>query len=782
MTTGYKIPPQLDEEIGQLEALIAKFRAGAIAPIELKVHRVPFGVYEQREADTYMVRIRCVAGIVTPGQLEKVAAIAARYGVGDLHLTSRQELQIHYVKLDDLVAVIRQLKEAGLSTRGGGGNTVRNIAAQDDAGIDPLEVFDVTPYAAALTTRLIAENDSWNLPRKYKIAFSGSEHDKGQATLADLGFIARIVDGKKGFRVHVAGGLGVRSAVGNLLFDFVDDTQVYPIAKAVKNLFWKYGNRKNKHAARLRFLWQGLGAEEFKRRFYEEFNKVTQEGHAPLTLDEPQAGRAVTAAVHPGPGEPEFVLWRARYVREQKQAGLFSVLVPVELGFISCDGAGALARFLGGFGDDVVRVTRGQNFLLRNIPAGKLEEVHAFLVRVLPLVPKPALLGRVLSCAGASTCQLGICLSRQAARALIQSLGSSGLDLDKVGEIRLNISGCPNSCGHHPAADLGFAGKALRKDGHMYPAYSVYAGAVIHDGTTKLAALVGDIPARAITLVVENLLAAFLGKADRFATFKEYIAGEGKDDLVAIIARYKDIPAFDDDKNYYFDWSAAKVFSLAERGAGECSTGLFDLIELDLNNIRRTREKLSTAAADQKGPLLGQLVFFASRALLITRGVEPKTDRELYDAFRQHFIAAGHVDPAFEGLVALAERKEFDALVPQEENIQALARAINVLYENMDNGFNFRKPPVAAVEAPVPVQVAALAPAATKDLRGVLCPFNFVKTKVELARLKAGDLLEIWLDDGAPIENVPGSVRDEGHKIILQERQGDHWRVVIEKK
>ena len=166
---------------------------------------------------------------------------------------------------------------------------MRNIAAQDDAGIDPLEVFDVTPYAAALTTRLIAENDSWNLPRKYKIAFSGSEHDKGQATLADLGFIARIVDGKKGFRVHVAGGLGVRSAVGNLLFDFVDDTQVYPIAKAVKNLFWKYGNRKNKHAARLRFLWQGLGAEEFKRRFYEEFNKVTQEGHAPLTLDEPDA-------------------------------------------------------------------------------------------------------------------------------------------------------------------------------------------------------------------------------------------------------------------------------------------------------------------------------------------------------------------------------------------------------------------------------------------------------------------------------------------------------------
>ncbi len=780
MTTGYKLPPQLDDEITQLEALIAKFRAGTLSAVELKAHRVPFGVYEQREADTYMVRIRCVAGIVTPGQLAKVAAIAARYGVGDLHLTSRQELQIHYVKLDDLVAVIRQLKEAGLSTRGGGGNTVRNIAAQDDAGIDPLEVFDVTPYAAALTTRLITENDSWNLPRKYKIAFSGSAHDKGQATLADLGFIARISEGKEGFRVYVAGGLGAKSAVGNLLFDFVDAAQVYPIAKAVKNLFWKYGNRKNKHAARLRFLWQSLGAEEFKRRFYEEFSKVTQEGYAPLVLEAPQAGSPVTAAVHPGLDEPEFVLWRARYVKEQKQGGLYSVLLPVELGFISCEGAGALARFLGGSGEDVVRVTRGQNFLLRNIPAGRLGEVHAFLAKVLPLVGQPALLGRILSCAGASTCQLGICLSRQAARALIQSLGTSGLDLDKAGEIRLNISGCPNACGHHPAADLGFAGKALRKDGHMYPGYSVYAGAVIHDGATKLAALAGDIPARAITLVVENLLAVFLAKADRFASFREYIAGEGKDDLAAIIARYKDIPSFDDDKNYYFDWSAAKVFSLAERGAGECSAGLFDLIEVDLGNIRRTQAKLSAAEAGQKGPLLQELVFFASRALLITRGVEPKSDKELYEAFRQHFIAAGHVDPAFEPVVTLAEHNDPDALVLHEKNAQAFVSAINALYDNMDNAFNFKRP--AAAEASLPVPGGAPVPTVTKDLRGVVCPLNFVKTKVELAMLKTGDILEIWLDDGAPVENVPGSVRDEGHTIILQERQGDHWRVVIEKK
>ena len=284
MTIGYKIPSQLDEEIGQLEAMIAKFKKGEVSPIELKVHRVPFGVYEQREPDTYMVRIRCAAGIITPAQLENVALIASQYGVGDLHITSRQELQIHYVKLDDLITVIRKLKEIGLATRGGGGNTVRNIAAQEDAGIDPHEEFDVTPYALALTTRLIAENDSWNLPRKFKIAFSGSAEDKGYATIADVGFIARIRDGEKGFVVYAAGGLGGKPSASKLLLDFIDEGQVYPVAKALKNIFWKYGNRRNKHLARLRFLWNSLGAEEFRKRFEDELAKVRQEGFQPLEI------------------------------------------------------------------------------------------------------------------------------------------------------------------------------------------------------------------------------------------------------------------------------------------------------------------------------------------------------------------------------------------------------------------------------------------------------------------------------------------------------------------
>ncbi len=788
MKLKYSLPAQLAGEIDQLEALITGFKKGEISAAELKAHRVPFGVYEQREADTYMVRIRCAAGIVTPEQLEQVAKIALEHGQGDLHITSRQELQVHYVKLDEIVTVIRKLKGAGLATRGGGGNTVRNIAAGDDSGIDPGEIFDVTPYAIALTDRLIAENDSWNLPRKYKIAFSGSAQDKGYATLSDAGFIAKIKDGKKGFVVYAAGGLGAKPAVGNLLMDFVEDNQVYPVAEALKNLFFKYGNRKNKHAARLRFLWQSLGEAEFRKKFQEELVKVKQKGFPELVSGE--LGQNDLARLPDGYKlqEPQdqagFVLWQKRFVRLQKQPGLFSVLIPVELGFISCVKAEALARVLKPLGEDVLRMTKDQNFLARNIPEKALSNVYNFLSREFSAAGNPAFCARILSCAGASTCQLGICLSRQAAKALMNSLSTSGLDLDRAGELKLNISGCPNSCGHHPAADLGFSGKALWKDGRLYPAYSVYAGAVIQEGRTKLAEYIGDVPAKSLPELVKEFLAGYLSRPGQFKDLREYIAQEGKAELKELILKFKQVPSFDEDKNFYFDWGAEGLFSLAERKGGECSAGMFDLIEVDLTNIRETKKKLSSQGLNQedRGKLLRDLVFYSSRMLLVTRGSDLKAGKEVYTAFQKNFIDAGLIEPSFAELLAEAGADNYPALLAQEPEVFRLAQAVESLYETMDNSFNFKKalPPQSGSQEPTLPQPPA--PAARKDLRGVLCPLNFVKTKVELAKLKPGDILEIWLDDGPSIENVPGSVKAEGHRIVEQKKVEGHWSVVIEKK
>ncbi|MFA4843001.1 MAG: nitrite/sulfite reductase, partial [Candidatus Omnitrophota bacterium] len=633
---GYSLPPQLDSEINQLEELVAKYKKGEASAAELKAHRVPFGVYEQRAVDTYMVRIRCVAGEVTPLQLEQVVHLASQYGVRDLHITSRQELQIHYVSLDDIVSIIRQLRKIGLSTRGGGGNTLRNITAQDDAGIDPDEEFDVSPYASALTTKLIAESDSWNLPRKYKIAFSGSQEDKGYATISDLGFIAKIKNGKHGFRVYAAGGLGAKSAEGKLLFDFIEAEAAYAVAKAIKNVFYKYGNRKNKHAARIRFLWEALGEDEFKKRFNEEYAVIKQDKDALLVVDEaPVSLPALQLAQEEPSILQDFGEWKKRFVRAQKQEGLYSIIIPVELGFIPLEQAIKLAQFLKPFGEDVLRMTRNQNFRLRNIPKEYLGNVYNFLSTTLAGFNRPAIYGNILSCAGASTCQLGFCLSRAAARALMKTLEASRLDLDKLGDIKLNISGCPNSCGQHPAADLGFFGKASRKDGRLYPAYNILAGAVIRDGETKLAEQVAEVPAKNLPALVKDLLGLYLSKNKTYANFQDYIAKEGKEDLKQLSGRYEEILSFEQDKNYYFDWDADTVFSLADRRAGECSAGLFDLIEVDLKNIRETKKTLSSLGEDtnEKAALLNKLVFYASRMLLITRGVEPKNEGEAFEAF-----------------------------------------------------------------------------------------------------------------------------------------------------
>jgi len=789
MMDSYQLPRDLDNEIARLEELIGKYKRGEIQAAELKAHRVPFGVYEQREPNTYMVRIRCAAGIITPSQLEQVAVIATEYGVDTLHITTRQELQIHYVKLDDLISVIRALKEIGLATRGGGGNTVRNIVAQDDAGIDPQEEFDVTPYAIALTTRLIEESDSWNLPRKFKIAFSGSLEDKGYATLADLGFIAQVKNSTKGFKVYVAGGLGAKPEIAKLLLDFIDAQEVYLVAKAVKNIFWKYGNRKNKHAARLRFLWQSLGEEEFKKRFSGEYAAIKKAGFMPLAVAALENKTISSGLVQDkSQNSQDFILWKSRFVKPQKQAGLFSVLIPVRLGFIVNEQAVKLAQFLGIFGDNGLRMTKEQNFLLRNIPQEYLGKVYNFLKNNLENFNPPVIFGKILSCAGASTCQLGICLSRQAAYALIRALDKSNLDLDRIGDIKLNISGCPNSCGQHPAADIGFFGKASRKDGRLYPAYNVVAGAVVHNGQTKLAEIQGEVSAKDLPALVEDLLARYLSPVNSYKNFQDYIAGVGREDLKQLFTRYQEIPDFDQDKDYYLDWGSDKIFSLADRRSGECSAGIFDLIEVDLDNIRQTREKINAAGSDLKQRIgyLAKLVFYASRMLLVTRGVEPKNEIETYEVFLRHFIDTGIVEESFRGLIQDALSRDYQAILKKEDEVYHLAQKVEYLYENMDNGFNFKM-----TEAPITLKEDAVSfkesqgrdtPVLLKDLRGITCPLNFVKTKVELSKLNSGEVLEIWLDDGDPIENVPGSVRAEGHEVISQKKIEAYWSVLIRKK
>lgn len=689
---SYQIPANLASELEELDTYIKRHLAGDLDAATLKVRRVPFGCYEQRRDGSFMVRIRTTGGAHTPAQLQAMAVIAERYGSNSIHITTRQEFQIHDIKLENVVQSMRELLEFGLAARGGGGNTVRNILVSPDAGVGLDEVFDPSPYAFALTTRLIAEADSWLLPRKFKISFSNSGADTGYARFNDVGFIAQLRDGQRGFRVYVAGGLGTKPQVGHLLHEFIPADDTYVVTTAVKRLFDQHGNRKNRNAARLRFLWNSLGEERFRQLYEEQLRAVRTEGAAPLAL-EPLSGVGVIPGFAPAHDEsPEFWLWKQRYVEPQKQAGWYSVLLPVFLGNLGTEDAVRLAQFLAPFGDDVVRAAFGQNLRLRNIPEAYLANVFHAVRDIGALASAPRLLGNSVSCTGADTCRLGICRPKGALTAVVERLTASSLDLNQIPEFRLNLSGCPNTCGQHMLADLGFYGNVARRGQQMFPAYAVVAGARVGDGEARLARTIDRVSARDLPRFVEDVLKLWLEKKSGHASFADYIDAEGTQDLRSIADRYRNIPAPEVDRSYYCDWNSDEMFSLAGKSAGECSAGLFDLIEVDLKQAKRVREQLQAAEEqDEKAveAALYTVTLCSARALLITRGIEAPTDTAVFENFRKHFIASGLIDSRFEPVVAGAQQQPRLALASQKDDAFALLDAVDGLYRSMDNSLRF---------------------------------------------------------------------------------------------
>lgn len=735
-----KVPVNVNvnNDIEKFARLANGYQQQTVSTTEFKAFRVPMGVYEQRKNEVYMARIRATGGVIKPEQLLRVIDIARENGSNLLHITTRAEVQILNLQLDKMENVLRQLQEAGLSTKGGGGNTVRNIIVSEFSGIDKGEVFDTTPYAIALANAVVPEPDSYLMPRKMKIAFSSNDKFIDYAGINDIGFVAQIKDGKRGFKVYIGGGAGSKPSVGWLWREFLPAEDLYALVKAMKKFFIDHGNRKDKYKARIRFIFYKLGKEETFRLIDEYFEKEKKDS-------------------------PLAPLFKRREEYE------LSFVVPITLGNIRLDDeekVGALKdliRFVAQFGDDTLRFTTRQNIRLRNIPAEAQDELSKYIKRYVPEnFSKPAVINNIVSCTGADTCRLGICLSKGLTNAIIKALEESGLDLDLLQDARINVSGCPNLCGQPLWSDLGFVGKVLHTD-HVYPAYQVYVGANYTD-SPALAESIGTISAYDTPKFVVDLVRKFSEANPQ--TFNSWLrSADGRATAEELIAKYKDIPPFAEDKNYYFDWGSDEVFNVTKRGKPECSAGLFDMIQVDQDAIKEARDK---SAYD--------VIFHASRMLLVTRGLDPQDAAGVFDAFIEHFINTGYVDSAFKPLISQA-KAEGNQGSYDNAKANALADAVIELYQGMDDSLNFKASPQPSHEGKGGGRDRL------KDLRGVLCPMNFVKTKLELATMQSGEVLEIWLDDGKPIENVPGSVKLEGHEILSQTQHTDgYWQVLIKKK
>ena len=823
----YRIPSTLNGDLDYTLSLIDQFKAGEIQAGQLKSNRVPMGIYEQRKNQHYMLRLRCAGGLVTPEQLAKIAFVGHQLSTSHLHVTTRQEIQIHNVDIEDAIPALKKLGKVGISSAGGGGNTVRNMMVDDRSGLTADEEFDVYPYVEELTSRLIAEKDSFTMPRKYKVAIDTSVATANYSYIADLGLQARIKDGQRGFRVLIAGSAASNAHTGWEVFDFLPEKDLYRAAKALKNWFHKYGNRRNRHKARMRYVFYKYGTEEAKRLYLEEFEKLKKDGS--IDFEAP-----ALPLEHHKPNIPalkaptDFETWKRRYAHKQTNAeglkeNLWYAYIPLRHGNNSTDFFAEVAEYLGNYGNDVIRFTKKEQIQVRNIPEEYLTNIYAFFKKLgVYQIDYPVVVTNLTCCTGADTCRLGICLPKGAIDGIAKQLLNSNLNLDAIPDFELRMNGCTNICALATWGDLGFSGRVGRVGDDPYPAYTIWLPV---KGKHEIDLQQGYIAAKKIPAFVEDYLRDVIAEQANYADYYDYVAKRGVNIVKELIAKYKEVAPYSEEPDTFFDFGDDEKFSLIKYGKAECSAGLFDIIEIDQDTIREKRKEVELLMGNtpqgvpadlQSGgkqetskieKLLHDIVFSENRMLLVTRGLDPRTDKDVYNGFEKEFIAAGIIPQKFKVLTDKARSNE--SLMAENPLIDELADLLNDLYQNMDDSLQFKLPaektPVEQVaeektaeekapaeqvsEEKAPAEKASAAeetetivPDVKKDFRGVMCPMNFVKTKIALTPMQSGQILEILLDDGAPIENVPGSVKNEGHTILSTEKVENYWKVLIRKK
>jgi sulfite reductase (ferredoxin) len=749
-----RIPESVAEDTSGYRGQVEKFLRGQTSPVAFRAYRVPMGIYEQRTAGEYMVRIRIGAGMVLPFQLERVAQLSKTYGNGIVHVTTRQDIQIHQVDIENTPDVLEELLDVGLSSRGGGGNTVRNVTACARAGVCPKEEFDVAPYAVATAEYLLQDRSSFNLPRKYKIVFSGCSADCAYASVADMGFFAHVRNGVKGFSAYAGGGLGPNAAVAVKIEDFIEGREIFEVAEAVKRLFDKHGDRANKHKARLRYILARVGAEEFVALYKKEREVLKAEG---LSGEQPEIhdiGSDFAVSEAADAGEPQ----QANALPE-KVAGRYSIRLRLKNGDIPADDLSRVGHIAARYGQGLVRTTQLQDLLITGVARADIEKVNGELSKLSIDVFGDGGL-KVVACAGASTCKLGLCLSRGLADAVSEQLRRNGIH-GNGSETAIRISGCPNSCGHHYIAGVGFQGKARRVNGRLLPCYDVLAGAEITEGRSHLAEKIGTVPARRIPDLLSEALSSSSVETER---------------LRSLVEKYSDVKGESLPEDYYYDYGSSEPFSLAGRGPGECGAGVMDVIKLDIDEAK---DAVRVAPADSES--LYRAVVAAARALLVTFGLEPKKDREIFAAFGAHLIEPGWVKPQTRQLLdeamdwRMGDRESLDDLLPE---IRDLIERVEELFLSLDANLKFEVEPVASGAAPEPIESQRH----IADLRGVACPLNFVKAKIALEKLPVGAVLEVLLDEGEPIRNVPASFSDQGQDVLDIADLGEHFCLKVCRK
>jgi sulfite reductase (ferredoxin) len=612
-----------------------------------------------------MVRIKVPMGRLSADQLDVLAELAEEYSDSILHVTTRQDIQLHFVHIEDTPDLMRRLAAVDITTREACGNSVRNVTACQFAGVCSDQAFDVTPYASALTYYLLGHKDTQDFGRKFKIAFSGCKpHPCGLANFHDIGAIAvtREVGGeiRRGFELYVGGGLGAVPQQAKLLDEFVPPEELLPLAQAVCRVFARLGERKNRARARLKFVVQKLGIDEFRRVVREERDRIPPDERWTAYLDHLDDAREVP--LRPGRAlddgaalDAGCARWRETNVRPQVQPGYVVATVRLALGDMTATQARQLADLARRFTGDTIRLTVEQNLVLRWLPEADIPELHRELQAIDLALAGASTIGDITACPGTDTCKLGISSSRGLAAVLSERLAARDPaelngSRDDLGRLHIKVSGCFNSCGQHHVADIGFLGVSRNVGGRRVAHFQLVVGGEWDNNGGSYGLAIGAFPSRRVPEVVDRLTGLWLRERAPGERLQTFIQRAGRARIKQALEDLRDVPAYEADRSFYTDWGDAREYTIGDMGVGECAGEVVSAAEFGLaaseREVFEAQLRLEGGDAARAADLAYRAMLSAARALVQVQNVDVgEGAHQVVTEFRTRFHDTALFDP-----------------------------------------------------------------------------------------------------------------------------------------
>ncbi len=677
--------PIVQKDIIDLERKIALFREGKIDDERFRSLRLARGVYGQRQEGVQMIRIKLPYGKVTSEQLVRISKVSDEYSRGRLHITTRQDIQIHYVSLDRTPELWAELEKDDVTLREACGNTVRNITASENAGIDPEEPFDVTPYADALFRFLLRNPVNQEMGRKVKISFSSSDKDTALSYLHDLGFIPKIVNGERGFKIMLGGGLGSQPHHAELLSEFVPVNQIIPTTEGVLRVFDRFGERSKRLKARMKFLIKDLGAEAFLKLVEEEKKALSYKSFEIDTtaFDGPIPEPLLVTPKVEIEDVAAFEAWKKSNVFQQKQTGYVAIGIKVPVGDFYTDKARLLADLIKNYGANELRFSLRQDILIRNIKQDNLVFFYQELEKLGFVELGYNSTADITACPGTDTCNLGIASSTGIATELERVLAAEYPQYNNNNDITIKISGCMNACGQHNMAHIGFQGMSINSGKLVAPALQVLlGGGNLGNGAGRFSDKVIKIPSRRGPDALRFILNDFEANANELK-FLEYYDAKGEKYFFDLLTPLADITNLTDED--FVDWGNADNYVKAI-GVGECAGVVIDLVA---TLIFEAKDKLTFAHEALEEKKWSDAIYLTyagfvngAKALLLSENQKTNAHAGIIDLFDSVFTETNKItlNSSFKDLVYQINQNE-----PSEEFAKKYIQEGIAFFENIEN-------------------------------------------------------------------------------------------------